>query len=268
MQQPIGYISPRHFPGIYNPGGSRGQHIDRAQYRQIPSQKGHHSDELAKLIDIVSQLSDYEFCPGGRLAAQLGILGEQLRFGGLEGRHGATAEKRFRVAAGLKAFVEHAQQNLELNRVDIENRGSLPAEPPAGIVPGQSQDILNAHHGQLQRPAFHSHPVHVPAGEMDDHIHTDFKYLMTQHIGAERRVAAGIIGNGDRRNAPIRKGIPGDAHDGIHRTALGLPAGNQLQGNDELVRISQVILKNPQHIHLYPGVAAKCQIKKNQLFYY
>ena len=82
---------------------------------------------------------------------------------------------------------------------------------------------------------------------MDDHVHADRENVVAKCVGAQRRVAARIVGNGYRRYAAIGKGVASDADNGVDGTAAGLPAGHQLQGHDKMSGVRQVVLENAQH---------------------
>ena len=146
-----------------------------------------HADQLRKLAGVIAQLGNDELGPGRNLAAQFGVLGKALAFGLFKGRDGAAAEKAVRVAGRPDALAEHAQHDLQLDRIDIEHRRALPAEAFARIVAVEGQYVFKPHSRQLQGAALHAHPIHVAAGEVDDHVHADHENVVTQCVRAQRR---------------------------------------------------------------------------------
>ena len=156
------------------------------------------TQQLFKLSDVVSQLRDQKTGASAHFFAHFGILGICFTLCLFKRGYGTTDEILFRITSRPVALAQHGEHAGQIDGIQIEDGGPLAAEAFSGIIAGKRQDVFDPHHRQLQGAAFHAHPVHVPAGKMDDDIHPQAEYFGPQRVWAERWVAAGIVRDGDR----------------------------------------------------------------------
>ena len=95
-----------------------------------------------------------------------------------------SGKETIRVSRSIYSSAEQIQHGKKMHRVEIKNRSATAFEASRSIIASNCENILHAHHGQLQCSTFHARPVHITAGKMHNYIHSHTENLMPEDIGA------------------------------------------------------------------------------------
>jgi hypothetical protein len=135
-----------------------------------------------------------------------------------------------------------AIEREEAHRVHVEDGAREALEPLGRVVAGDRQHVADPAPLELSRERQQAIATPVSAGHVDDDILPTRQELLGEERRARHRVAAGVVGDRDRRDPRIvhqrmRGGEAGAARPVGH----GTPPGDQLRHRDELVGGQQAL---------------------------